>query len=180
MLEHFGRDAGAAVGNREQHAAIVGGIGCFERNHALLLFADRVERIAEQIDDHLLQLARLRTYQRARRDSHVDLHGLVADSRIVDKPRVRHRFVERHGHALDNRLARKRFQFAGERGHVVDETRHALKIRDRVRRLIAFEKRARVIAQRADRDERLTQLVRETRSHLAEHRELARMHDFLL
>ena len=41
-------------------------------------------------------------------------------------------------------------------------------------------KNVRALSQCADRDERLVQLVREAGGHLPEHRELARMHDFLL
>ena len=56
----------------------------------------------------------------------------------------------------------------------------AFQIADRRRGLVALEKRARVVAQRLDGDERLIQFVRQTGRHLAEHRQLARMHDFLL
>ena len=104
----------------------------------------------------------------------------VADARVVHEPRMRKRIAERDRHRVRLGLSRERLQFRRELRHVLDECANALQIGDGLRGLAALEKRARVVAERADGDERLIDFVRQAGRHLAEHGELARMDDFLL
>ena len=96
MREHLRRDAGATVGDREQSRGRARPARrASMAMHARFAIGDGIERIAEQVDDHLLQLARLGAHRRAGRDVDVELHVFVANARFVDQ----------HAHARPPRRA---------------------------------------------------------------------------
>ncbi len=178
MRRHLRRNSRAGIANIDY------GIGAVARQRHLHPFlrdvVNRIERIAHQIDQYLFGAHRISDHFNRVPNVNFQLHR-IALKVVVHQPRRgfdRLRQIHsRHGLMA---LACKSLELADDRPHASASRADMRQIFRSLLDLAARQKDHRVIGERTDRCQRLIQLMRDAGRHLAQHRQLAGLHHFIL
>ncbi|MCY1355828.1 hypothetical protein D9M69_422640 [compost metagenome] len=141
---------------------------------------DRIERIAKQVDQHLLEPVGVADHGQLGVDVALQFGlyrfhaGLQQEHRVVD------RLAQPGLPEAVARLARERLERAGDAAHALDQPDDGVEIGAHRGVVAALEELAGVAGQRAQRRQRLVQLVRDAGRHLAHRGQLAGLQQAVL
>src|SRR5712691_671563 len=173
------RNSGTVVRDHDRNG--LGGRAKAYPDPGLLHARQRVERIAQEIEDHLLELHRGADDPKVRLQILLDAHAGGLDLALDEKERPLERAC--HQHRLEPArlaLAREGLQVRGDRRHAVRQSRDQIEVAGHLRKLAAFGEDFRARHEGTDGGERLIDLVRDGGRHLPERRELAGLHQLVL
>src|SRR5215475_10230157 len=184
LVDLAGWNAGPVVRNLDQDVALRDlALRRLRRDGdpAMLLVGDRVERVAHQIENDLLELNRMAEHPKISLDrlvhddtSRLDL-AFEQEQRAIDRP------IDLHGLRMAwLALARKCLEVAGDPCHALGKVRDEIEVAYDLREVTAAREDLRARHEGADRRERLVDLMRQRRRHLPERRQLAGLHQLIL
>ena len=142
---------------------------------------DRVERVADEIENHLLELHRVAHDPEVARDVLFDLHAGGLDLALEQEQRALDRALDRDRLGMAGlALARKRLEVAGDVRHALGEIVDEVEVARHLREFAALGEDFRARHEGADRRQRLVDLVRDRGRHLTERGKLAGLHQLVL
>ena len=145
------------------------------------LFGDRVEGVAQQVDQHLFQADGVATHPGRLARVLLDVHGAVAQARRQQLQGLVHHAAELQGLAQAARaLPGVGLQVGGEGGHALQQFVVAAEGIARLFQLPVVEHQAQAAQVHVQGGQRLVDLVGEGGGHLPQGRELGRLHQAIL
>src|SRR5215470_4478108 len=178
-IDLVGRDAMAVVSDNDRHAVTRCANG--QANARVVAFDHCIERVAQEIEHHLLELNRLSHDPDVRGDIPLDTHSGCPDLRLEQKQGALDGALDQDRFGVTGfALARECLQVAGDARHAFGQVSDEIEVARHLNKIAPLHKDPGAGHEGADRRQRLVDLVRDRRRHLPERGEFAGLHQLVL